>query len=222
MKRAAKVSVVAQATVGMVVSNSLAMSTNTNTMRKKSKASSVQPRNAATTALTCALVQPVCTPFAMMVLPERLRRFAHSYRVAHRRFQWSADPRLQRWKQTGSTTDVPRGDYVARGALVWMPHSVLARPLHRPPRTEASFGGRAVQGMQPTEVKPRASSGWRGRSAVSKMASSSADARRFRRLQARRARRHGSAYAQISIHRTVQVRWREEPPFEYYSRHRGP
>ena len=44
-----------------------------------------------------------------------------------------------------------------------MPHSVFGRPLHRPSRADAPAAGRAVKGMQPTEVKPNASSGWRGR-----------------------------------------------------------
>jgi hypothetical protein len=58
MGRVAKVNKMAMVTSVTSVSNSCAMSLSTNTMRKKSKASSVQPRKLAATTCFCSLVQP--------------------------------------------------------------------------------------------------------------------------------------------------------------------
>jgi hypothetical protein len=49
----------------MSVSNSRAMSLSTNTMRKKSKASSIQPRKLATTTCFCSVVQPESAAIAI-------------------------------------------------------------------------------------------------------------------------------------------------------------
>jgi hypothetical protein len=46
---------------------------------------------------------------------------------------------------------------------VWMPHSVLPWPRQRPARTSSPVWVRLVQGMQPTDAKPFAAIGWRGR-----------------------------------------------------------
>jgi hypothetical protein len=102
-------------------------------------------------------------PVRLAVLPSSRESQVHGSRGG----VWSTQP-----------DEVYRRDYVAGGAMVWMPHSVLASPLQRPPRTDVPAGGRVVQGMQPTEAKPRACSGWRGRLVLSKIALSSADVRR--------------------------------------------
>src|SRR6266853_2769349 len=45
---------------------------------------------------------------------------------------------------------------------VWMPHSVLGLPRQRPARASSSGDVRLVQGMQPTDRKPEATSGCGG------------------------------------------------------------
>src|SRR5262249_21244729 len=65
--RKISVSVTAIETEAMFVENSMAMSRSTKTSRKKSKASSDQPRYAAMTTLLCSRVQFEKTPFFMIV-----------------------------------------------------------------------------------------------------------------------------------------------------------
>src|SRR5438552_1377346 len=67
--RKISVSVSAMETDAMSVENSLAMSRSTKTSRKKSKASSDQPRYAAMTTLFCSRVQSEKTPFFIIVPP---------------------------------------------------------------------------------------------------------------------------------------------------------
>src|SRR5215471_13080177 len=71
--RKISVSVTAIETEAMFVENSMAMSRSTKTSRKKSKASSDQPRYAAMTTLLCSRVQSEKTPFFMIVAPAALR-----------------------------------------------------------------------------------------------------------------------------------------------------
>src|SRR6187399_2227873 len=42
--------------------------------------------------------------------------------------------------------------------IVWMPHSVLARPRQRPARSSSPSAVRLVQGIHPTDRKPEAAS----------------------------------------------------------------
>jgi len=58
---------------------------------------------------------------------------------------WPAHKR----KQTAARFQTP--ELSTRG-LLWMPHSVLVKPLQRPLRTDPSAVGRLVHGMQPTDV----------------------------------------------------------------------
>ena len=70
--RIANVSKMANVTSVIWVLNSCAMSLSTNTSRKKSKASRVQPKKQAATTCLCSLVQPDNASMRIVVIPKRL------------------------------------------------------------------------------------------------------------------------------------------------------